>query len=699
MGEYMKNKMKLSTKLIIGFSLLIILIMVIATMSYFGLGASEEGFKEYRGLAREANEEGRVQANMLKARIDVKEFLDTGEDEYVNSFHESENTMRTMIENTKSLINDEERMNSIEEIESEFDTYKETFDTIQGLYEERDDIVTNNLDVDGLIMREALTDIMVSAYTDDDPTAAYYAGRLQEYVLLARLYLVKYLNTNDEADVNKAKEELNNNDVDNYINILDRELDNENRKKLFDTFKRSREKYLINIDNIQNLITTRNNLIENELDRIGDLVSANIEDMKLAVKTEQDKVGPRIQTNNQNIIILVISLAITSLVIAIAISIIIIRSVNKTLGGDPGYIADICKKVSDGILDFDFSNNTNPRGLLKNTIFMIDNLNKKGKLIDQISAGDLTVEVEKASKDDLVGNCLTRMLLKLNELIGQVNTSIEQVSEGANQISESSQVLSQGSSEQASTLEEISASVNQISSQIQTNTEGAIKANELAEKAKNNAERGSEQMKELVQAMSDIDKSANDIKNIVKVIDDIAFQTNLLALNADIEAARVGKYGKGFAVVANSVRNLAAKSQKSVKETTEMVELAIRNIQRGVELVQKTADQLEEITKGSVEVTNIAQEVSDSSQEQAKGIEQISVGLSQVEDVVQSNSANAEENAASSEELSAQGSKLRDLISYFKIDTNGKISGNGNGKHLIENGDERTKELALYNEN
>jgi methyl-accepting chemotaxis protein len=366
-----------------------------------------------------------------------------------------------------------------------------------------------------------------------------------------------------------------------------------------------------------------------------------------------------------------ITIIISLIFMLISVPIILLfgRSISKPFKK----ITSIVDEISRGKVEIQDVNlhSSKEFSVLSNSIeTMINFLKNRNDLMNKVSEGDLTIEVKLASEDDDVGKSLHNMIGSLNRIVQEITNAIGQVSQGADQISDSSQSLSQGSSLQASSLEEISASINEINTQIQSNSEYSIKASEMSEVAKNNADKGRNQMEQLVRAMEEINKSAKDIKNIVKVIDDIAFQTNLLALNADIEAARVGKYGKGFAVVANSVRNLAAKSQKSVQETTGMVEKAIKNIEIGVDYVNVTSQQLDDIVKSSVEVTKISKEVSLSSQEQTRSIEQISTGLNQIEDVVQANSANAEENAASSEELSVQSNKLKELVSFFKTENN-----------------------------
>ena len=115
-------------------------------------------------------------------------------------------------------------------------------------------------------------------------------------------------------------------------------------------------------------------------------------------------------------------------------------------------------------------------------------------------------------------------------------------------------------------------------------------------------------------------QQGDDIKKILGFIAEIADQTNLLALNAAIEAARAGEHGRGFAVVADEMRNLAERTQKSLGEIGASVNLLVQSINDmgesikvqmgGIEHINESIAQLEEITNHNTQTAYKTQEIS-----------------------------------------------------------------------------------------
>ena len=228
-------------------------------------------------------------------------------------------------------------------------------------------------------------------------------------------------------------------------------------------------------------------------------------------------------------------------------------------------------------------------------------------------------------------------------------------------------MLASGASTQASSVEELSASISEITAQTSKNADNASEANNLTNIVKNEAAQGNEQMTRMLVAMEEINESSTNIAKIIKTIDEIAFQTNILALNAAVEAARAGQYGKGFAVVAEEVRNLAARSAKAAKETTDIIETSFDKVNHGTQLANETAEALKEINAGVSKVAVLVNEIAEASTKQNSALQMINQGVLQVSNVVQTNSATAEESAAASVELSAQADLLQEAVRKFKM--------------------------------
>lgn len=290
-------------------------------------------------------------------------------------------------------------------------------------------------------------------------------------------------------------------------------------------------------------------------------------------------------------------------------------------------------------------------------------------VLSEIARKDLTVAVNGDYKGDYakIKDAMNYTVESLNDVLAEINAAAEQVETGAGQVAVTSQGLSQGASEQASSVEEISATVTEVAEQTKQNATNANKANELSVKAKNDAQKGNEQMIGMLSAMNAIKESSKNIGSVIKVIDDIAFQTNILALNAAVEAARAGEHGKGFAVVAEEVRNLAARSAKAAKETTDMIDNSIIKVEEGYRIANETADALSKIVDGVSDAVDIVGLITEASIQQATAIGQIDSGINQISHVTQENTATAEESASASEQMAGQAQMLKGLIQEFQL--------------------------------
>ncbi len=341
--------------------------------------------------------------------------------------------------------------------------------------------------------------------------------------------------------------------------------------------------------------------------------------------------------------------------------------------------------IAEGNLEVETSiHSSDEVGKLANAFrLMISSQKKKVLAAEEISKGNLNVEIDICSEKDSLGLALKHMASSISTMIGQLRETAGKLQAGSKNFSKASQELSSGSAEQAESLDKTTSAITEIDAQTKTNAENAEQANKLANIAKETAANSNIEMKNMVKAMNEIDVSSKNIANIIKVIDDIASQTNLLALNAAVEAARAGKHGKSFAVVAEEVRNLAKRSAKAAKETTELIEGSLEKIKNGANVVDNTEKELKKVGKYIIEVATLINEISAASNEQAIGIAQVSQDLVHIDQIARQNVESSEETALTSEELYTLSKQLSNAMidSAPATSSSTAVIGNGGGNN------------------
>ncbi len=694
-GSRLLNNLSLSTKLNGILAVITLLMILAAVVGAGGLSKVQTLFSDYRLVARSSNAFSEIEANMLRAKLAVRDYRLSDNEEAVDQTDMQLRELDNMVEKAASLGLDSKTVRELETIKHATNDYNAAFKKVVDLQGQRHTLVREQLDVIGPQLVAQLHSLQQKFLAENDTANFKLVSEVLESLLLGRIEAHKFLLNNDDIYFQKASENLT--AALASARRLAVSLEEQSVAAEVPSIAALLQDYQSSLTQAADIIHSRNDLFNKALIGTGAKVVAKLDGLQRRSITQQDTIGPQFTADIASTSERATTITIMTIVIAILGILLIYSQVERPLRKITSAMGILAK--GELTVELEKSDRRDEIGVMISSLHVFrDSGLERERLLAEQKKADQEREAAKRAQEERERQreeekrqrekemtrqmeaekraALEKLAADFEANVMQLVAEVTEQSKMTEQAAQSMATLIEGTAQKtdaasaastdatanlqtvAGATEQLYASVEEINVQTTASTQKTRDAVEKAQLANGDIEK--------LAAMSD------RISTVIKLINDIAEQTNLLALNATIEAARAGDAGRGFAVVASEVKNLATQTSKATMEISDQVTDMQDAAGKAVEAISVIRMTISDIGDNAVSVASAIEQQHASTREIARNVSDVNghaqtvdTNINGVRQATTETSAAAHQVLSSSQELNGLAETLRQQVIRF----------------------------------
>lgn len=586
------DRLSIGGRIYLAVGVVVALMATISAVSYFETSTLAGVFTDYRATARQTLTANEQVEDLFEARLAAFGYRVNPSDERAAAVDGNIDEILTNGNDVRAMFADDTRTQTmLRQIEESAGKYKAAFGRMTQLQERRNELVAEIARL-GPKARKQLTAIMVSAYRDGDPEAAYYAGLAQQEVMLGRFYQERFLLRNEDEAYESSNGHLTK--ASEHLETLLGALENPDRRDNATATVADIEAYLANAEKVKSVINERNSIRKSQLDTLGPQMQAAYEQILDQVVDRQNTLGPEGSETASRILVEIGFLSLFSFLVGVVAAGSIARWTSRSVRST----ADAMTQLANGNLNvaIEGSEQTHELGMMAKALQVFrDNAKTTQRLQaekESTAKAEAQANAEQRQRDEALGREIVDLVEKvtsgnlanrlstqgregiLAEVCGQINRLVDGLELVLKDVGNKMEALAEGDLGQRITANyqgafgDLKASVNRTAEQLAgivieiQSSAGQIRSASAeissgTEDLSNRTEKAASNLQETAASMEEMSAT-------VKQTAQNSTEANQLAGSANQAA------GKGGAVVEQAVKAMDG-IESSARKITDII--------------------------------------------------------------------------------------------------------------------------------